>query len=179
MINMQPGGRFNVTNAPHALPSKCVVCGSWGGDGRKFVDFGMDIDFYGAIYFCSVCLTECCNKLGYINPDQWQSVNTMNDELISRVQTLEADNVNLRSALSATDFLRGGFDYSSPVANDEKPNQEPERISPESDILSGEDYIGEESDDSEFVGSSDERGYANVSGYVGSEPESSFGFDIE
>jgi len=179
VINMQPGGRFNVSKTPSALPSKCVVCGAWGGDGRDFVDFGMDIDFYGAIYFCSVCLTECCNKLGYISPDQWQSVNTMNDELIRRIQILEADNVSLRTALVATDFLRGGYSDDSLVANEQKSDSSDEGISPEPDLFHGKDNKRTESDDSEFDGSSDERGYENVPSYVGRDSENLGGFGFE
>lgn len=177
MINMQPGGRFQVCKTPPNLPGKCVVCGAWGGDGRDFVDFGFDIDFYGTVYFCSCCLTECTNKLGYISPTQWTSVNNMNDELITRVQTLEADNALLRTALSATDFLRGGFD--PPVANatdNEESDLAFEGIASEPDLFSGTDDIRKESDDSESNGSSDERGHSDVQSDVVRESDD-FGFD--
>lgn len=162
MINMQPGGRFSISKSPQNLPSKCVVCGAWGGDGRDFVDFGFDIDFYGTVYFCSVCLTECCNKLGYISPSQWTIVNEMNEGLIQRVQTVEADNVLLRSALASTDFLRGGNTSDFSVANtsgveDERSDLSFEGSTSESELFSGENNSEKGSDDPKSNGSIDER----------------------
>ena len=46
-------GRFRVTERPMAAPGKCAVCGAVS---RPVVDFGMDVDFYGAVLFCFECI---------------------------------------------------------------------------------------------------------------------------
>ena len=47
--------RFTLTPFPVATPGKCAVCGAVD---RHVVDFGMTIQFYGAVVFCVTCLTE-------------------------------------------------------------------------------------------------------------------------
>jgi hypothetical protein len=60
-------GEVRVTNYPEALPQKCCVCGT-GRPDRKYVDIGMSLDFYGAIYFCEFCLNEVILKVGSFVP---------------------------------------------------------------------------------------------------------------
>lgn len=185
MINMQPGGRFQICKVPPNLPGKCVVCGAWGSDGRDFVDFGFDIDFYGTVYFCSCCLTEVCNQLGYINPEQWTSVNTMNDELIRRIQSLEAENGLLRSSLSSIDLVRSYYGPSDdgevseePAPSDEGEPELTDFKSSESDLFYGENYIAGTRNNKESDGSSNESGSSDVQNSIGREPESEFSFDL-
>jgi len=61
-------------NAPVA-PGTCILCGSSGGDGRKFVDFGMQIDWIGAIYFCTECFGEVSRAIGYIPVAEFDAIN--------------------------------------------------------------------------------------------------------
>lgn len=97
--------RFSITDYPAALPGKCVVCGGIGGDGRKFIDFGFEQDFYGVIYFCTLCFTECLNVMGWASPDQVKEVESHMLLQEQRLSELEAENVRLRGALSQLDFL--------------------------------------------------------------------------
>lgn len=185
MINMQPGGRFQICKVPPNLPGKCVVCGAWGSDGRDFIDFGFDIDFYGTVYFCSCCLTEVCNKLGYINPEQWNSVNTMNDELIRRIQTLEAENGLLRSSLSSIDLVRSYYGSSDDgevpeesTESDEGESELTDFKSSESDLFHGEKYLARTRDSKESNGSANESGPEDIQDSVGRESENEFSFDL-
>lgn len=51
MIN----GRFRYLERPAIAPGKCAVCGAVD---RPVVDIGLDLDFYGVVYFCVDCLGE-------------------------------------------------------------------------------------------------------------------------
>lgn len=54
-------------NPPHP-PHKCAVCGSING---TFIDFQLDLEFYGTVYFCvENCFTDLANELGYRSPAQ-------------------------------------------------------------------------------------------------------------
>lgn len=46
-------GRFQYSEKPLASPGKCAVCGAVD---RPVIDFGFDVDYYGAVYFCVDCL---------------------------------------------------------------------------------------------------------------------------
>ncbi len=58
--------RINVLGIPELHPGQCALCGSAGGDKRKFIDFGKSIDFYGVVYFCSECIREVAEKINYV-----------------------------------------------------------------------------------------------------------------
>jgi hypothetical protein len=157
--NLRPGGRFTISNIAPAAPGKCVVCGSVGGDGRKFVDFGFDIDFYGTVYFCSVCLVECCNCIGWISEQQWHALNESNEQLITRVQHLETDNAHLRNGLNALklvgDFSRD--DYNN--LTDDQQNAEKLR---QPDNVNEPVIESERSNDTELIEQTNEPGYQDV-----------------
>lgn len=62
--------KFQVVPAPIQVPGTCVSCGSSRTDDRDYIDFGLTLDFVGVIYFCTFCMSECANTIGYISPEQ-------------------------------------------------------------------------------------------------------------
>lgn len=46
-------GRFKYLDKPAAAPGKCAVCGAVD---RPVIDFGFDVDYYGAVYICVECM---------------------------------------------------------------------------------------------------------------------------
>lgn len=60
-----PQSRFRITNEPVLNPGICVVCGSSGGDGRQFADFGKTQDWFGVFYLCTFCLAEVAKMMGF------------------------------------------------------------------------------------------------------------------
>lgn len=58
--------RFQIVDRPVAHPGKCCVCGA---TDRECVDFGMDLEDYGAVYFCLDCMREGGLAAGLIHPD--------------------------------------------------------------------------------------------------------------
>ncbi len=94
-------GRFQVSPVPVALPGKCVVCGSVGGDGRQFVDFGFDIDFYGVVYFCSPCIAECARAVGFVPHHEAVELQRLLGENENRLREVLDECSNLRAAVDA------------------------------------------------------------------------------
>lgn len=53
LLNMS---KYVIEDFPKFKPSKCSNCGSSKEDGRKYVSFGLEIDWYGIVYLCTLCL---------------------------------------------------------------------------------------------------------------------------
>lgn len=60
-------GRFNVTERPTVFPGKCAVCGTVE---RPVVDFGMTLDYYGAVLLCVECVTSAYNTVQLVMGDE-------------------------------------------------------------------------------------------------------------
>lgn len=58
--------RINVLDNPVLAPGVCCLCGCAGDGERKFIDFGKQLDWYGAVYFCTVCIIEVAEASGFI-----------------------------------------------------------------------------------------------------------------
>src|SRR6267154_2524530 len=141
--------RVVVRDYPEVPPSKCVLCGGQTRhDGRKYIDLGTNIRGYGALYFCSICLGQICNTLGWLDPIQAAALKLELDGYRSRVTRLEDENDRLRAALSKLDFVRtalvhdAGPDASTeertgivekPNRKSVEPSSRPEAIEPGSD----------------------------------------------
>lgn len=59
-------GRVQLLDYPYAAPSKCVICGSGPEANRKFIDFKQSLEFYGAVYYCTDCMGEVAQQVGYV-----------------------------------------------------------------------------------------------------------------
>lgn len=64
-----PKSRFQLLPQPLVAPAKCVSCGS---GTKPVIDFGVNIDWHGAVYFCVDCLTEAGVEIGLVRPDEYQ-----------------------------------------------------------------------------------------------------------
>ena len=93
--------RIQIHDVAMASPGKCAVCGYAGGEagiGRQFIDIGWNMEDYGAVYFCTDCILEVSNYLGYGSPDQTAKLLTENMALSDRIVELE----NERNSLNRT-----------------------------------------------------------------------------
>lgn len=98
-LELSPQSRFSVHDNPDVAPGKCAVCSSVGGDGRKFIDFGMQLDWYGAVYFCTFCVTELASAGGYVAVENYRKAVDQNASLIKE---LNATNESFRDYRDAT-----------------------------------------------------------------------------
>lgn len=56
--------KYRITDMVDTQPGKCTNCGASRTDGRKYIDCGVEVEFYGAIIFCSLCVTDMARNLG-------------------------------------------------------------------------------------------------------------------
>ena len=58
--------KYQITNAPVALPGACIVCNRTADGVTKFLDFNLSLDYYGAVIFCLPCLTPLGHAIGFV-----------------------------------------------------------------------------------------------------------------
>jgi hypothetical protein len=61
MLNMT---KYRIKDYPDIKMAKCANCGATKDDGRKYVDFGLDVDWYGIVWLCGLCLRDIANAMG-------------------------------------------------------------------------------------------------------------------
>lgn len=77
-----PNSRFRVIGTALLPPGVCALCGTSGGDGRQFIDFGKTMDWYGTVYFCTFCIGEASKLLGFAMAKDYElALKNLRDEL--------------------------------------------------------------------------------------------------
>lgn len=121
-MTVSPQSRIKILDAPILAPGTCCLCGSAGGDSRKFIDFGKQLDWYGAVYFCSECINECVMATGYVKASLFNQIDQENQKLIREMEELLLRHEAVTHALSVVlgrdhvqsrsidDFVRGYVD---------------------------------------------------------------------
>jgi hypothetical protein len=141
-----PQSRFRIVENANLKPGVCALCGSAGGDGRQFIDFGKTMEWYGVVYFCTFCVGEAAHLLGLGNV---LTLKEMLSDQSERYQTALYENAELQEQLNAARILlrncHCGDDVAVPVGDvvDVEAIEEPESDDPDSDEPGG----GEGSDD--------------------------------
>lgn len=93
-MTLSAQSRIKLSDVAAIEPGVCILCGSAGGDDRKFVDFGKQLDWYGAVYFCSYCIGEVAESVDYIPVDKAE-------KLRDDFKELKEDYVKLNSKFEA------------------------------------------------------------------------------
>jgi hypothetical protein len=119
--------RVTVIDTPVADPGVCCLCGTAGGDNRKFVDFGKQLDWYGAVYFCETCFAEMSEALGFIPVAKFDELHLSYRNLV-----IENDRINQKFGKLLNAF-RGLLDDES--ADIPESNSDPVDIVEESNRL--------------------------------------------
>lgn len=71
-----------------ALPGKCYHCGYAGND-RRYIDMGVQIEFYGAQIYCELCMSHYCNLLGFMSPEIANDLREENVKLTNNLDRLQ------------------------------------------------------------------------------------------
>jgi hypothetical protein len=61
------------------LPGKCYYCG--GATKEKYLDTGIQIEFYGALIICEECMSFLASKMNYITPNIADELKVDNEAL--------------------------------------------------------------------------------------------------
>jgi len=119
-LDQQGSNKIQISEHANAAPNKCANCSFSGYEpGRFFVDFGVDLEFYGTIYLCTNCFAECANIIGWISPAEADQLKSRDAELTAEVERLrEFENkyVSIASYFDDADRSGGnlpGFDTDS------------------------------------------------------------------
>ena len=81
-------------------PHKCSTCGSFSGDnGKRYVDFGCWVEFYGTVYICTDCFLGATTELDVVPMSRFKETEQRNLELQTVVQTLISENRALRDGI--------------------------------------------------------------------------------
>ena len=102
---------FSLVDTPTALPGSCYLCGS--GEKAPFIDWGVSIEFYGALYTCSECTASVASLLGMVTREKQASLIQHLDQLNAENVDLQMKNYALKQALEAMRIV--GVD--EPVSN--------------------------------------------------------------
>lgn len=100
-------GGIYIVNHPEALPQQCANCGAARSD-RKYVDFGLSLDFYGVVYLCSICVEEIASAFGLVveveQQEEYEGLQERYAELDEANSSLVAENERLHGILGSKYF---------------------------------------------------------------------------
>jgi hypothetical protein len=63
-LEMLRMSKYRIKEYPDIKMAKCANCGSCKDDGRKYVDFGLDVDWYGIVWLCGLCIHDIADAMG-------------------------------------------------------------------------------------------------------------------
>lgn len=145
--------RFQIVEGnPPNLPHKCSVCGSISG---TFIDFQLDLEFYGTVYLClENCVLQLANELGYRSPAQHRVALEAVEERNRHIIALEDENERLRHGLAGLraiwnstsgDVVGDSPAESQPVQNNEAARQQDSEFDGSSAISRSDDLLADDS----------------------------------
>lgn len=138
-----PNSRFRISNVATLAPGTCILCKSDGGDGRQFIDLGITVEWFGAMYFCTFCIGEAAALIGFVVPDEHVKMLHKNEELILKYGNEKLEVERLQEQLSAARILlrncHCGDNVTFPVSDvvDVEAIEEPESNDSDSDEYGG------------------------------------------
>lgn len=106
---------FSLVDVPTALPGSCYLCGS--GTKQPFIDWGVSIDFHGALYTCRECTESVANLLGMASKEHYTSVLGHNARLNAENLELTIKNRALQQVV--TSMQLAGFNEPIPNSDDQ------------------------------------------------------------
>lgn len=140
--------RIQILDAPMAAPGHCAICG---GSVGQMVDFGMNVEFYGVIYFCvENCMVELANAFEYHSPRQWKMMMNQIEDQRNELNALRDRNEALENAMAASDRLHSFItpsrtpEFVMDLEPEEK-RDEPEQLS--FDFTDGKDTAPKQDDE--------------------------------
>lgn len=123
------GSKFQVRvglNLPH--PAKCFSCGrtSRGGD-DLFVDFGVDLEEWGAVFFCINCGKEAASAIEYVPAAEKILVDAELARTAEHAGSLENQLEEIRNALATLGIVIPGL-VDSDDSSDSVPDSKDESV---------------------------------------------------
>lgn len=92
--------KYRILDTPDIETSKCANCGSCKNDGRKYIDFGLHVDWFGAVFLCGRCLQDIAQSMGLFKQLE-DRLAIANDSLL-KIRNVQQQGVDLRADLLQT-----------------------------------------------------------------------------
>lgn len=127
---------MQIVNAPVALPGCCFICGA--ASREYFIDTGRSIEFHGAVYFCSECLTEMATAAGFLSVKNTALLKFEMEKLEARVFELTKKEAGLEQTVRG--LVAAG--YSNDNGIDSLNNSDLVIKKSENGTSGAEDYVG-------------------------------------
>jgi hypothetical protein len=90
--------RVQILPVPVAEPGVCALCGS---GNKPVIDFGKQLDWYGAVYFCVAdCMRELAESMGYVPVCNFDGLHNSHRELQIKYDQLQAEYKDVKNALT-------------------------------------------------------------------------------
>lgn len=107
--------RFHYLQRPQLAPGCCAICGS---GKRPVVDFQMQVEFYGAVYFCVECIVSAASITGEMVPKaQFEVLANAYSELLESINTRK-EQINEYLGRCDENLSRLISDLAAPVSGD-------------------------------------------------------------
>lgn len=133
--------KFNIIQgSPPALPGCCISCGTTQG---PFIDWGMQLEGYGAVYLCAAELLQISNELGYHSPGQWKTLMEEKNAQYAELSAVRDENEQL---LVALDTLANARSSNRSVTSDDTQTSTESEISTEGTGGTESESIGQNSE---------------------------------
>lgn len=65
MSKITAQSRVRILDAPATLPGHCAMCRASRSDDRKYIDIGLQVDLFGTVIFCTMCIGEIASAAGF------------------------------------------------------------------------------------------------------------------
>src|SRR5690349_12145496 len=62
-LEMLRMSKYRILAVHDLKPGKCANCRASKDDGRQYIDFGLEVDWYGIVYLCGLCLKDIAEKM--------------------------------------------------------------------------------------------------------------------
>lgn len=103
-----PSDKITITLTP-PLPSLCCIC-NFSADGkRKFLDFQMSLDIYGAVTICEFCVIPVAHLFGFVTKDSLEVTKLYLEAANQTLVGLKKENEQLNTTLDSIFSLRPDF----------------------------------------------------------------------
>lgn len=106
---------MKLVEVPHALPGSCKGCGSGSPEKGPFIDTEFHEEFHGRVYYCHECASQIAQLLGFISPEQADTLIKENVDLAQANFALKVQNENLGKAIDG--LVAGGYSDSTVSAS--------------------------------------------------------------
>ena len=113
-----PSDRMQFHKYPPALPGKCIICQKTSNGAVSFLDINWSIDDYGAVYFCTDCLTPLAHAIGFVETKSLMDAEREAAELAYALREVEDERDHYRSIVNSLRAVRPDL-----AGDDFKPGQ--------------------------------------------------------